>query len=264
MYINGVFVPQYYKFNDIPMKTESNFLRIFGFVFLNLFLFNILVNAQSSRNKGASMVASDEYKNIWGIVTDEKGRPLNDISVKVTSGAEQTKTNKNGAYSFSVPINSAVIYSGNGYESEVKTITIDSKQIDVKLQKGDDKQALDSKKSGTCYPEKHGEDTSASQKIFTIEEPPLFPGGEKKMREFISVNLKYPETAKKQGIKGRVILSFSIETDGSIHNIKVIRGIYPSLDNAAKEVVESMPKWIPGKQNSKNVKTRYTLSIDFK
>ncbi|MEG1615834.1 MAG: TonB family protein [Bacteroidales bacterium] len=250
--------------NTTRKKSEFHILRIIGVVFLNLFLFNILVNAQSPKNKVSSIGASDEYKNIWGIVRDESGNPLKDVSVKLTSGNEKTTTNKNGVYSLSAPINSSVIYSSNGYKSEVKTITIDSKQIDVKLQKGDEKQTLDPKRPGTCCQENHCENNLDSQKIFTVEEPPHFPGGEEKMKEFISVNLKYPEAAKKQGLKGRVILSFSIETDGSIQNIEVIRGINPSLDKAAIKVVESMPKWVPGKEKSKSVKTRYTLPIDFK
>lgn len=97
-----------------------------------------------------------------------------------------------------------------------------------------------------------------------IEEYPSFPGGEKAMCEFLTINLKYPKIFSEANIQGRVICRFVVEKYGSITDIKVVRGIHELLDNEAVRVIKLMPKWIPGKMDGKPVRTWYTLPISFK
>ncbi len=102
------------------------------------------------------------------------------------------------------------------------------------------------------------------EKIFEIvESPPSFPGGDQAMYKFISENLNYPTIAEENGISGRVICQFVVGKDGSIQDVKVVRGQDRSLDAEAIRVIKSMPKWIPGKQAGKTVKVKYTLPIMF-
>ena len=97
-----------------------------------------------------------------------------------------------------------------------------------------------------------------------VEEPASFPGGMANCLKFLSENVKYPEDCKKEGIQGRVIAQFIIDKDGSIKDVKIVRGAHPSLDKESIRVIESMPKWTPGKVKGEPVKCQYTLPIAFK
>jgi protein TonB len=97
-----------------------------------------------------------------------------------------------------------------------------------------------------------------------VEVMPQFPkGGEKAMLRFIKENARYPEAARKAGIKGSVVLFCIIEKDGSISSVKVIKKLSSECDEEAVRVIKSMPKWIPGKQNGINVAVKYTIMVNF-
>lgn len=97
----------------------------------------------------------------------------------------------------------------------------------------------------------------------SIERYPEFPGGMGEMMKYLSENIKYPKICQDQGVQGRVIIQFVVDTDGSITDIQVVNPINPYLDMEAVRVVNSMPKWIPGMREGKNVRVRYTLPIEF-
>lgn len=99
--------------------------------------------------------------------------------------------------------------------------------------------------------------------FFVVEVQPEFPGGMDSMYAFIQKNLIYPEKAKAEGIEGRVFITFTIEKDGSVSNVKILRGIGGGCDEVAKEVVEKMPKWKPGTQRGKPVRVQFNLPIKF-
>ena len=89
-------------------------------------------------------------------------------------------------------------------------------------------------------------------------------GGTNELYKFLGNNIKYPAEAKTAEISGRVFLSFIVEKDGEVTNVKLLRGIGHGCDEEAIRVVESMPKWVPGKQKGKNVRVAYTLPIRYK
>ena len=97
-----------------------------------------------------------------------------------------------------------------------------------------------------------------------VEVMPQFPGGQIAMLKYIMENMKYPEQAMKKGIQGRVAVRFIVEKDGSISDVKPILSVHPLLNKEAVRVVESMPKWTPGKQNGKPVRVRFNLPVMFK
>ena len=97
-----------------------------------------------------------------------------------------------------------------------------------------------------------------------VEVMPEFPGGTAKMMDYLSKNIKYPEEAKEKGISGRVFLSFVIEKDGAVSNVKVAKGIGKECDDEALRVVKAMPKWKPGLMKGKPVRVNYMLPIFFK
>mgnify|MGYP002762059816 FL=1 len=104
-----------------------------------------------------------------------------------------------------------------------------------------------------------------SNKVFdVVEEMPHFPGGAAALQAFLSSNTKYPVVAQENGVQGRVIVSFVVERDGSITDVKVVRSVDPSLDREATRVVRSMPRWSPGKQNGSAVRVKYTVPVVFR
>ena len=108
------------------------------------------------------------------------------------------------------------------------------------------------------------EDSQENEPLFFIvEEMPEFPGGMAKMNEYLKYNLIYPTKAWESGIQGRVMISFVIEKDGSISNVKVMRSLEPECDAEAVRVVKAMPKWKPGKQRGEAVRVSYTVPIVF-
>ena len=96
------------------------------------------------------------------------------------------------------------------------------------------------------------------------EEMPEFTGGMRECMNFLSKNIKYPTTAQENGIQGRVIVQFVVNTDGSIAEPKVVRGVDPELDAEALRVISIMPKWKPGKQKGEAVRVRYTIPVMFR
>jgi len=108
--------------------------------------------------------------------------------------------------------------------------------------------------------------TSAKQddQIFTaVESAPEYPGGINKFYEHITKNLKYPEVARLLGITGKVFVQFIIEKDGSVGEVKPVRGIGAGCDAEAVRVLESSEKWKPAIQNSRPVRVLYTIPISF-
>ena len=104
-----------------------------------------------------------------------------------------------------------------------------------------------------------------SNKVFdVVEEMPHFPGGAAALQAFLSSNTKYPVVAQENGVQGRVIVSFVVERDGSITDVRVVRSVDPSLDREATRVVKSMPRWSPGKQNGSAVRVKYTVPVVFR
>jgi len=97
-----------------------------------------------------------------------------------------------------------------------------------------------------------------------VEERPTFQGGDANLfSKWVNQRLVYPEIAKENGVQGRVMLQFTVEKDGSITKVKVLRGVDPSLDKEAVRVVSMSPKWKPGKQRDRAVPVTYTFPVIF-
>lgn len=97
-----------------------------------------------------------------------------------------------------------------------------------------------------------------------VEEMPQFPGGMPAAMEYIRTHIRYPETALQDSVQGRVIVQVVILEDGTLAQVEVVRGVDLRLDKEALRVVQSMPRWSPGKQRGKALKVRYTFPVTFK
>lgn len=108
------------------------------------------------------------------------------------------------------------------------------------------------------------EETIVEPEIFyVVEEQPEFPGGDAARIQYFASQTKYPQLAKESGIQGIVYVSFVVEPDGSVSDVKVLRGIGGGCDEEAVRVVKQMPAWKPGKQRNKPVRVHFTLPVRF-
>jgi periplasmic protein TonB len=124
-----------------------------------------------------------------------------------------------------------------------------------------DKKSVDTIRKDTIRPEAITPDNDV---IFTaVEEQPGFPGGDEARMKFLQDNLVYPKKAKRDRIQGRVFVTYVVEKDGSISNIKVLRGIGGGCDEEAVRVIRLMPKWIPGKHEGQPVRVQFNVPIKF-
>lgn len=108
------------------------------------------------------------------------------------------------------------------------------------------------------------EEEVEEEQIFTIvEDDPEFPGGQGALMQYLQSNLKYPTMAREAGIQGTVFVTFVVERDGSITDVRVLRGVGGGLDEEAIRVVQNMPNWTPGRQRGQAVRVQFNLPIRF-
>ncbi|WP_293300494.1 energy transducer TonB [Pedobacter sp. UBA4863] len=108
--------------------------------------------------------------------------------------------------------------------------------------------------------------TTDENKIYSfvsMKNPPKFPGGMPQLYKFLTENIKYPEQAKKENIQGTVFVSFTIEEDGSVNNVKTVRGLGFGTNEEAERVLKLSPKWEPGVLDNKAVRVSYNIPIKF-
>lgn len=115
-----------------------------------------------------------------------------------------------------------------------------------------------------CFPVDEEEVEEETLPFIIVEQKPQFKGGDaNEFSKWVNSRLVYPEIAKENGLQGRVTLSFTIKADGTLSDVKVLRGVDPSLDQEAVRVVKSSPKWTPGKQRDRAVAVSYTFPVIF-
>ena len=156
--------------------------------------------------------------------------------------------------SYQIPIMFKLGQTNDEYKTTVKTVIA-----------GDDEHSC--KASTATFPDENMKDKmkpNANGVYQIVEEIPQFPGGEQKLMEHIANNINYPQEARDKGIEGRVFIGMVIEKDGSVSNVKVLRGIGGGCDEEAVRVIKSMPKWKPGMMKGEPVPVSYQIPINFK
>ncbi len=108
------------------------------------------------------------------------------------------------------------------------------------------------------------EEEVQEQEIFiVVEDAPSYPGGDEARIRFLNENIRYPQMARESGIQGTVFITFVVERDGSITDVRILRGIGGGCDEEAIRVIKSMPKWNPGKQRGRPVRVQFNMPIRF-
>jgi len=135
-------------------------------------------------------------------------------------------------------------------------VEVDDIEIDAET---DDDEEIEEQAIVEEEPEEEKED-----EIFVfVEDQPTFPGGDEARIKYLQENVHYPEMAKESGIQGTVYVTFVVEKDGRITNVKVLRGIGGGCDEEAVRVVKNMPRWKPGKQRGRAVRAQFNMPIRF-
>lgn len=175
----------------------------------------------------------DEYQSFKGVNVDEF-----DSSGKIVN---HTLTDENGYYSISIinPRDSILIHA-DGYEPMKFEIFRTDGQI-----------------AGFILDE-------TDEVSLIVSDAPEFPGGTQALQKFITSNMEYPSDALRDSIKGRVLVQFTVEKDGSITDIEVLKHVHPLLDKEAVRIVSGMPRWIPGKHFGFPRRVRYTIPVTFR
>jgi TonB family protein len=96
-----------------------------------------------------------------------------------------------------------------------------------------------------------------------VDQMPKFPGGDAGRMKYLQENIIYPESARKAGEQGVVFITFVVEADGQITNVKVLRGLGEALDKSALDAINGMPAWEPGKKDGEAVAVQFTMPIKF-
>jgi TonB family protein len=221
-----------------------------------------LVNEEILQAEPQPAEVVDEAKNkpiTFQVVFSPEDSPIAGVTVLIVETGKPVKsaeTDKDGKFVLDNPVvGSLVTFTVVNYSKGIR-ITKDmvAKGDVVKVAFGANRSEKE-ESEGTPDPNKAYD---------VVDEMPQFPGGPYALFEFISKNIQYPKEAEDANLQGRVIVSFVVEKDGSVSNAKVVRPIDPLLDAEALRVVNSMPKWIPGKQNGEAFRVKYTIPVTFR
>jgi protein TonB len=148
-------------------------------------------------------------------------------------------------------------------ETQVLNIVEDDVEVDDEL--NIDAEADDQTIIQDFEPVEVTEKEVVEQEIFTVvEDQPSFPGGESARMQYLQKNIEYPQMARESGIEGTVFVTFVVETDGTVTQVRILRGIGGGCDEEALRVVRNMPKWNPGKQRGRSVRVQFNMPIRFK
>ena len=151
------------------------------------------------------------------------------------------------------------------YKSPVDTVIVEKAPATVKKRTAPFQAPAPKpeKKEPAVYDE--DDEVISEENVFgVVEQMPSFPGGDRKLMDYLKENIRYPEALAESCVQGRVICTFVIEKDGSISDVKVVKSVDPLLDEEAVRVVSGMPKWIPGKQNGVTYRVKYVIPVTFR
>lgn len=239
------------------------------------------VKEQTTTVVAGTEKALAEIKVKGVILNAETGKPMPGASIIIKGTSIGTLSDKEGVFSISAEEGSVlgVSYVGRRFQELTVSKNMKGKELVIALERknvnvgevvvvgyGEPKVMEVSNvkaQEGTVAASKASKTSDNGDIFVVVEDMPSYPGGMEECMRFLVRNLKYPVEAQKAGTQGRVILSFIVNKDGSISNVEVMRSVSKELDAEAVRVVQSMPKWKPGKQRGQAVDVRFTMPVTF-
>ena len=224
-----------------------------------------LANTPSEASSG---VLADTL-SVEGRVIDRATRkPLPGANIVIKNGTRGTTTDSEGNFKLALPNNDAVVLvvSFVGFKPEERPINAGLKRVILVVSLESTTADVSSMPVATAPSTTTASiGTGDKKEVFTVvEQAPMFPGGNQALFKFVSDNIQYPEAASKAHVSGKVFVSFVVNTDGSLSDIQILKGIGFGCDAEAVRVMKAMPNWIPGHQSGHPVAVRYNLPIDFR
>ncbi|MBA4848857.1 M56 family metallopeptidase [Emticicia sp. BO119] len=215
--------------------------------------------ANASAKKDILLEEANDKVITGKVISADDGKPLPGVNVEVVNKNRGTTTNTDGDFKINVSDTDKLRFSFNGFETT--DITVGDKTamiVSLKL-----KQPTESSLEQVEI--KVGKKTveNDSEVFDSVEENPEYPGGVKQLYTFINNNLRYPIEAAQNNITGKVFVKFVVRKDGSISDLKILKGIGYGCDEEAVRVISQLPRWKPGKQNGKLVNVMFTMPINF-
>lgn len=205
--------------------------------------------------------AAIEDRTITGkVVAEEDGRPLPGVTIEVVNKDKGTITDAAGNFKIGVSDNDKLRFSFTGFKAIIVPVN-DKTIMNVSLTlKQPEQFSLEEVKIAAEKRTAWGHD----ELIFeSADENPEYPGGAREMYNFISSKLRYPLEAEKNNISGKVFVKFVVRKDGSITDLKILKGIGYGCDEETVRVISQLPRWKPGKQNGEPVNVMFTMPINF-
>lgn len=196
---------------------------------------------------------------------------------KTLAAEEKTEVSKNnieGSHLEDVAEEDAVTYEQEDDAAEQESGSrAESKAQTADATKKTDRTAADIPDFAVAAKTLEGHDTeadnsrleSSDDRVYdVVEQMPSYPGGPAALMQYLNNNIRYPESAKANGIQGRVTVQFVVEKDGRISEVRTMRSANAALDREAERIVRSMPKWIPGRQDGSPVRVKYFVPVVFR
>jgi len=276
----------YNSFNVLPLKIRirmmnkkrtkrigrTKYLIFLPLAALLLIVSNIEAIARSTEkfidsvNEAASAPDSQQQDKKFrykGVVVDKNGKPINDIVIGIEEPNAPVVQSKNGEFSFEWKESFKLVLAySTGEAMLVQRVDMNSNRSD----RENLRLTFDQSTAHSVHtiPQISSDPSDLGVVFEVVEKMPEYPGGSGALMKFLQDNIKYPESAVKNNIQGRVIVQFIVDKEGNIIEPSVVRSVSPELDNEAIYVVKAMPKWIPGTQRGEKVAVRYTVPVMFR
>ena len=195
-----------------------------------------------------------------GKIVDEAGNPLGDVKIIIDQKYQsitQSTVNAHGEFQIETSSEASILFESNSKDG--KTLARMYRPAEL-AKMNPDNMVIE------LIPVNIIKSNVTDADVYeVVENMPEFPnGGMAALMKYLTDNIRYPEAAKKAGIQGRVIVQFVVDKDGSIKNVRTLRGVNSDLDAEAIRVIQSMPKWKPGTQKGEPVKVKYTIPVMFR
>ena len=228
----------------------------------------ISLSSFTLKNKVSGIIISlsptAQQFNVKGVVTDQYGKPISKATIIVYGTQMGTLTNNNGHFSLkNVPNNGMLVISMVGYTT-ISVNVNSEKALYLTLYSSPahlSPVVVVGYSTGTLKPSSKA---SNGKPFVFVEQMASFPGGKEALLKFLHDNIRYPQEARKEFIQGTVIVSFTVDQDGSLSEIRTINdSLGGGLEQEAIRLIKAMPKWIPGIQNGEKEAVPYTLPIRF-
>ena len=275
-WVDNIFTGANKNYGAYVVRKETgkrNLWSIIGILLLTLILYGGIIGLnefEAYQKRQQALQAEMELSKLQQKKETEKKKE--EVVKKVVQPEQKIVEVKQNTVKFTAP----VIKKDDQVKEENELLNMDDlnkdkrRTADESYDKGTDERQADYGKETIAEPEVDKTPPAPEpepvkeeeNKVYdVVEQQPKFNGN---INQWLAQNLKYPPVAAENGIEGRVIVQFVVGKDGGITNATVVRGVDSSLDKEALRVVNSMPKWVPGKQNGQSVNCKFTLPVVFR